>query len=73
MSNKCNTLFVFEGESTEGNITSKLEKYFMRESLAIKCAFCGDIYQFYRKLHPYPSGKTDRYFFPFLSFLNVRS
>lgn len=50
MSNKCNTLFVFEGESTEGNITSKLEKYFMRESLAIKCAFCGDIYQFYRKL-----------------------
>ena len=50
MSNKCNTLFVFEGETTEGNIASKLEKYFMGESLAIKCAFCGDIYQFYRKL-----------------------
>ncbi len=50
MSNKCNTLFVFEGETTEENIVSKLEKYFVGESLAIKCAFCGDIYQFYRKL-----------------------
>ena len=32
MSNKCNTLFVFEGETTEGNIASKLEKYFMGKS-----------------------------------------
>lgn len=50
MSNKCNTLFVFEGEATEGNIVSKLEKLFMKESIAIKCVFCGDIYQFYRQL-----------------------
>ena len=37
MSSKINTLFVFEGETTEGNIISKLEKYFMGESIAIKC------------------------------------
>lgn len=50
MSDKCNTLFVFEGEATEGNIVSKLEKHFMGESIAIKCAFCGNIYQFYSQL-----------------------
>lgn len=50
MLSKCNTLFVFEGESTEGNIVSRLEKHFMGESIAIKCVFCGDIYQFYRKM-----------------------
>lgn len=47
---KCNTLFVFEGESTEYNIVSLLERHFMEESIAIKCAYCGDIYQFYRKM-----------------------
>lgn len=50
MSNKSNTLFVFEGESTEQHIVALLEKYFMEETIAIKCAYCGDIYQFYRRM-----------------------
>jgi hypothetical protein len=50
MSTKCNTLFVFEGESTEPNVVARLEKHFMEESIAIKCAYCGDIYQFYRRM-----------------------
>jgi hypothetical protein len=50
MSNKCNTLFVFEGEATEQHIVARMEKYFMGASIAIKCAYCGDIYQFYRRM-----------------------
>jgi hypothetical protein len=41
---------VFEGESTERNIVMRLEKNFLEESIAIKCAYCGDIYQFYRRM-----------------------
>ena len=49
MSDRCSTLFVFEGV-TEDSIVSSLERHFMGGAVAIKCAFCGDIYQFYRKL-----------------------
>ncbi len=51
MSNKYNTLFVFEGEHTEDNIVSKLEQHFMGTSIAVKCVFCGEIYQLYKQLH----------------------
>lgn len=67
MSAKSNTLFVFEGESTEGNIVSKLERYFMEESVAIKCVFCGDIYQFYRQL------KVEEFSVEILTMLKQRS
>ena len=50
MSSKCNTLFVFEGPKTEKNIVSKMERNFIGNSFSVKCAYCGDIYQFYRRL-----------------------
>lgn len=67
MSDRCNTLFVFEGESTESNVISKLERYFMGESIAIKCVFCGDIYQFYRQL------KAEEFSVEILTMLKQRS
>ncbi len=50
MSNKCNTLFVFEGEHTEDKIVARLEKHFMGKSIAVKCVFGGDIYQLYQRI-----------------------
>lgn len=52
MSSKYTTmLFIFEGEKTEQNIISKLQKHFLSTTLpAIKCVFCGNIYQLYKEL-----------------------
>lgn len=50
MSDKCNTLFVFEGRETEDNIVSKLEKNFMGATFAVKSVYGSDIYQLYRRL-----------------------
>ncbi len=50
MSNKCNTLFIFEGEHTEDKIVARLEKHFMGKSIAVKCVFGGDIYQLYQRI-----------------------
>lgn len=50
MSDKCKTLFVFEGPDTEKKIVSKMERNFIGDSFSVKCAYCGDIYQFYNNL-----------------------
>lgn len=67
MSSKYNTLFVFEGSSTEDNIVGKLEKYFMDEHIAIKCVYGGDIYQLYRSL------QKEDFAVDILSILKIRS
>jgi len=50
MSDKYNTLFVFEGVKTEDNIVAKMEKYFTGMLLAVKCVFGSEIYQLYKRL-----------------------
>lgn len=44
-----NILFVFEGKRTEEKMVNSLGKYILKESPIIKCAYAGDIYQFYKK------------------------
>lgn len=45
-----NILFIFEGERTEYQITTNLQKFFVNENTIIKCAFCGEIYQLYQQI-----------------------
>lgn len=45
-----NILFVFEGQSTEKQITDNLTRYFVNEEVIIQCAFCTDIYQLHREI-----------------------
>ncbi len=50
MLSKCNTLFVFEGGSTEDKIEVKLANHFMHQSIAVKSVYGGEIYQLYRRM-----------------------
>lgn len=67
MLDRYDTLFVFEGNETEDNIVSKLEKNFMGKTHAIKCVYGADIYQLYRKL------KEEDFVVDIVSFLKERS
>ncbi len=45
-----NILFVFEGENTEDKLVNSLTKYFFKDKIFIKCAFCAEIYQLHRAI-----------------------
>lgn len=48
MSNKI--LFIFEGERTESQIVSNLEKFFINDSATVKCVYGAEIYQIYKDI-----------------------
>lgn len=48
MSNKI--LFVFEGERTEAQIVSNLQKYFVNENTSVQCVYGAEIYQIYKDI-----------------------
>lgn len=43
-------LFVFEGDKTEEQIITSLQKYFVNENTSIKCIYGAEIYQIYREI-----------------------
>ena len=48
MSNKI--LFIFEGEKTEEQIVSNLQRFFLNENTTVKCVFGAEIYQIYKEI-----------------------
>lgn len=59
LASKKKILFVFEGEKAERQITQNLVKCQIIEDDIILYAFCGDIYQFYKKIKSYDFDELD--------------
>ena len=45
-----NILFVFEGERTEEQIVSNMQKFFVNDNTTIKCVYGAEIYQIYKQI-----------------------
>ena len=45
-----NVLFVFEGERTEEQIITNLQKFFLTENTTVNCVYGAEIYQIYKEI-----------------------
>lgn len=45
-----NILLIFEGQNTEDDYVTSLNKFFFNENVVIKTAFCNDVYELYEEI-----------------------